>query len=231
MAAVNIPQQYQTLKTRLERVVKKIISPKLINANDDLNDYLENGYYYCNLPDSDIATISNCPVSAGFTLFVEQNYCYDNGVKQIVTQHQSSATYMRVIYTDWNNNFYSSGWKPLWEDTGWKTVSFSSGYSNHSSYHTVYRRVGKVVHLKGAFTNSNALTSSNTDVQWGSISDTSCRPSNQELFLQQGSGANKYVLGITTDGKLTWARYGTNAINTSINKGAWFVCYATWLVD
>lgn len=227
MATVNIPSQYQTLKTRLENVIKKVIEPQYVPNGSDLNDYIDAGMYY-NGGNADVTNITNLPNNdhTAFCLFVEE--MGGNAKKQTWTK-QSDINSVFVRIKKWDNTWTS--WKPVWEDTGWKTVSFSSGYSNYSGYTTRYRRVGKVVHLKGAFTNSNALTSSQTDVQWGSISDTSCRPSNQELFLQQGSGANKYVLGITTDGKLTWARYGTNATNTSIGKGTWFTCYATWLVD
>lgn len=213
----------------------KISEPQQIPSNADLNDYTTVGFYYCH-NNATSQTLSHNPTSNAFSLLVEKNGVGD-GVKQTYTTYNTNhRTYVRTMYTDdWTDpsnptNIWGS-WYLYFEDTGWKTVSFSSGYSNYSGYNTRYRRIGKVVHLQGAFTNSNALTSSNTDVQWGSISDTSCRPPNQQLFLQQGSGANKYVLGIGTDGKLTWARYGTTAVNTSISSGSWFTCYATWFID
>lgn len=230
MATVNIPQQYQTLKTRLETIVKKIISPKLINANDDLNDYRETGLYYCNLSHNDILTISNCPVSDGFTLFVQEDYCYTGGVKQVVTHHQSSATYMRVIYTDFNDNFYSSGWKPLWEDTGWKDVTFSSGFVHHSETDRVrYRRVGKVVELRGAVKNTNQV-SANTDVTVATIGDTTCRPSKRVTYRQQGSGMNTFVISINTTGTIAVNRYGTTS-GIAIPSGSWLNVHTTFLVD
>lgn len=229
---ISIPKQYQSLKTKLETIVKKTISPKLINANDDLNDYRETGMYYCDLSHNDILTISNCPVSDGFTLFVQENHCYNEGVKQVLTHHQSSATYVRVIYTDYNDDFYSSGWKPLWEDTGWKNITFSSGYQNYSSSTPVrYRRIGKIVHLEGKFKNNSAINPGQDGAVFGNITDSTCLPTYEQHSLQQGSGANKFILAIQPSGQLYWGRYGTTSTSTQADAGAWLHCYATWFVD
>lgn len=229
---INIPEQYQSLKTKLETIVKKAISPKLINANDDLNDYRETGMYYCDLSHNDILTISNCPVSDGFTLFVQENHCYNEGVKQVLTHHQSSATYIRVIYTDYNDDFYSSGWKPLWEDTGWKEVTFKSGFSHYNTsdnYRARYRRVGKVVELRGSIKNTNQLTA-NTDYVMATISDTTCRPDGWITYVQQGSGINKLLITINSNGEIIVNRYGTTAYS-AIPSGTWINIHTTFLVD
>ena len=76
-----IPQQYQSLKTKLETIVKKVVSPQEITANSDLNDYTEVGMYYCNLDSTGLATLLNAPSNVtsegnGFCLFVENTNVY-----------------------------------------------------------------------------------------------------------------------------------------------------------
>lgn len=203
-----------------------------IEEYDDLNDYTEVGMYYC--PYSTVATtLTNCPITNAFSLFVEKSSGYENACTQTLTGFDGTRIkrFSRFIQTV-NGTFQNSGWQPLYEDTGWKDVTYSSGYSAYSSSEAVrYRRIGKVVHLEGAFKNTNALTSSNTEVKFASISDSTCRPSKTQITLQQGSGANKFSLVIATNGDLKWVRYGTTVTNTSISSGSWFNCFATWFVD
>lgn len=205
---------------------------KEISENDDLNNYTEIGFYYS--PTSSVSsTLSNCPITNAFSLFVEKSSEYENACTQTLTGFDGTRIkkFSRFIQTV-NGTFQNSGWQPLYEDTGWKDVTYSSGYSAYSSNDAVrYRRIGKVVHLEGAFKNANALTSSNTEVKFASISDSTCRPSKIQITLQQGSGANKFMLSINPNGDLKWARYGTTVTNTSISSGSWFNCVATWFVD
>ena len=122
--------------------------------------------------------------------------------------------------------------EPKIEDTGWQNISFSSGYQNYSSSTPVrYRRIGKIVHLEGKFKNNSATTPGQNGVVFGNITDSTCFPTYEQHSLQQGSGADKFLLGITPDGQLYWGRYGTTSVSTQAGASTWLHCYATWFVD
>ena len=207
--------------------------PKLINANDDLNDYTEVGMYYC--PYGTVATtLTNCPVTNAFSLFVEKSSGYENACTQFITSYDGTRIkkFSRFIQTV-DGTFQNSGWQPIYEDTGWQDVSLKSGFTHYdSSAHCRYRRFGKVVELRGAVKNTNAILSTDLNVSAtvGNISITSCRPSSALQFVQQGSGMNRFVLQVSTNGDLTVSRYGTTS-PIQCGSGSWLNLYATWLVD
>ena len=233
----SIPQQYQSLKTKFETIVKKIISPSAIGENEDLNDYTEVGMYYCKGNETS-QTVTNNPTSSAFSLLVEKNGV-GNGVKQTYTTfYTNHRTYVRTMYTDdWtdpsNPTDVWGSWYLYFEDTGWKDVSFSSGFAHHSETDRVrYRRVGKVVELRGAVKNTKQLSLPNMDtsVTLATISDTSCRPSKRIMCRQQGSQMNTFLLTINTSGAITLSRYGTTSV-TNVSAGAWLNVTTTFLVD
>lgn len=133
MAIVNIPEQYQTLKTRLERVVKKIISPKTISENEDLDNYTEVGMYYC--PTASVATtLTKCPVTNAFSLFVEKTSGYENACTQTITSYNGSVMmkYVRVIQT----------YEGTFQDSGWLQIPLSSKEVPNGSNLNDYYNVG-----------------------------------------------------------------------------------------
>ena len=232
MATINIPQQYQTLKTRLETIVKKIISPKTISQNEDLNDYTEVGMYYS--PTGTVSsTLSNCPVTNAFALFVEKGGSYENACTQTITTWNGThmRKFIRYMQT-YQGTFENSGWQILYEDTGWKEVTFKSGfshYSNSNNYKVRYRRVGKVVELRGSVKNTNQLTA-NTDYVMATITDTTCRPDGWINYVQQGSGINRLLITINNNGEILVNRYGTTSYS-AIPSGSWINVHTTFLVD
>ena len=103
--AIDIPEQYQSLKTKLETIVKKVVSPQEIPLNADLNDYTTTGFYACNLPSTDLQTLQNCPVTEGFSLLVEENKTFnETGYKQTLTtwgRNGKPQVYIRTyVYDD-----------------------------------------------------------------------------------------------------------------------------------
>lgn len=236
--AISIPEQYQSLKTKLETIVKKVVSPQEIPANSDLNDYTEAGFYYCKLPNTGLATLSNAPDDVttggnGFSLLVENTNVYGNGVKQTLTTFAKSSTFVRNFWTDHDEVYHTTGWQPVYEDTGWQDVSLSSGFTHYdSNAHCRYRRVGKVVELRGAIKNSSAILGTTVDSSStiATISDTTCRPSSALQFVQQGSGMNRFLLQVSNNGGLTIGRYGTTS-PIQMGAGSWINLYATWIVD
>ena len=228
MATVNIPQQYQTLKTRLENVIKKVIEPQYVPNGSDLNDYTDVGMYY-NGANAETTNITNLPHNShtAFCLFVEE--MGGNAKKQTWT-NQSDINSMFVRVKKWDNTWTS--WKPVWEDTGWKDVTFKSGFSHYldsNNYRVRYRRVGKVVELRGSVKNSNQLTA-NTDYVMATITDTTCRPDGWITYVQQGSGINRLLITINADGEIIVNRYGTTAYS-NIPSGSWLNVHTTFLVD
>lgn len=228
MATVNIPSQYQLLKTRLEQVVKKILSPKHILENDDLNDYFEVGRYRCD-SNAKAGTLLNCPVTDAFGMVVERVSAY-NGVKQTITTYDTvPVQYFRTMYY-LNNELKTSGWQLLYEDTGWKDLSLPSGFTHYSETNRArYRRVGKVVEVRGAVKNTNQI-SANTDKTIATIGDISCKPSQNVNHRQQGSSINTFLLTIDTNGDIVVNRYGATSV-IAIPAGAWLNVHTTFLVD
>jgi hypothetical protein len=228
----SIPETYQSLKTKLETIVKKIISPKTITENEDLDDYTEVGMYYC--PYSTVATtLTNCPVTNAFSLFVEKSSGYENACTQLITSYDGTRIkkFSRFIQTV-DGTFQDSGWQPLYEDTGWQDVTFKSGFSHYSDsndYRVRYRRIGKIVELRGSVRNTNKLTA-NTDYVMATITDTTCRPDGWVTYVQQGSGMNKLLITIRSDGQIVVNRYGTTAYS-DIPSGTWINVHTTFLVD
>lgn len=226
MATVNIPQQYQTLKTRLENVIKKVIEPQYVPNGSNLNDYIDTGMYY-NGATAETTNITNLPNNdhTAFCLFVED--MGGNARKQTWTkQSDINSMFVRVKKLD---NTWTS-WKPVWDDTGWKNVTFQSGFSNYSSNNSCrYRRIGKIVHLEGIFKNTNAISSGDT-TKIATISDTTCRPPSKQYSIQQGSSLNKFAMHVDSDGSIYLQRYGTTT-DTQVNAGSWLHCYTTWFVD
>ena len=207
-------------------------SPKRIPANSDLDDYTEIGMYY-NDKDVDVQTFANCPVTQALCLLVEKNGVGEKGIKQTVTTyHTAPKMYIRSMYTDdWNTPItnYSSGWKLIYEDTGWKDITLPSGFSHHSSTQKAqYRRVGNTVHLKGAIKNTNALKV-NTDIQIGTIGDTTCRPSYHVYLIAQGSGINRFLIGIGPSGTIYLNRYGTTSA-IQVPSGSWLNIFGSFVV-
>lgn len=107
------------------------------------------------------------------------------------------------------------------DKTGLMPTSGYSQYSNSSSSanYPCAVRVGRIVNLAGAFTNNSSFQSSATEVQMG-VLPIGFRPAQDQRFVVQGSSMNRFLLVITTDGKIMHARYGTDSYAT-IPANAW----------
>lgn len=89
-------------------LLNKIGKPIQIWPNSDLNDYTEPGFYYCGA-DNEAVTISNCPTTHAFSLFVEKGANADpiqtlKAWKDL--SENRAAVYIRSGYPDWG-----FGWK------------------------------------------------------------------------------------------------------------------------
>lgn len=116
-------------------------------------------------------------------------------------------------------------------DSGWKTCSLSSGYSVYTSGTNLrVKKRGKIVEVTGVFKNNSALgTSSTTAIQFATI-PSGYRPSQQQTKVCQGTNMNRWLLTVSSDGKMTFARYGTTSYQ-SISAGSWFPYTLTYMID
>lgn len=159
--AIDIPEQYQSLKTKLETIVKKIISPKTISENEDLNDYKEVGMYYC--PSGSVATtLSNCPVIHSFSLFIEKPSGYVDATKQTISSWDghNHSTFTRIIQY-YEGEFKDSGWQRV-QYGNWKWVADYQG----DKIHLYTNGTMGLINISGIFT---ITCSANTDYTLATI--------------------------------------------------------------
>ncbi|WP_458454202.1 hypothetical protein [Methanobrevibacter sp.] len=119
-------------------------------------------------------------------------------------------------------------------DSGWKTlnVSTGNGFSHYTSSQTVqYRKIGKIVNMRGAVRNNwNNRQVDHTGWYIGTLPAGYC-PSHYIQAVNQGSGINRHLLEIESDGTVSvGARYGGNAY-VDMKKDAWLTCNITFFVD
>lgn len=133
MATVNIPEQYQSLKTKLENFIIRFLS-KNIGENENLNDYTDSGMYHCNL--SVVAsTISNKPIdNTAFSLIVEKS-AY---VKQTFTAYTitNPRTFIRTSHVNDGTPVWGSWYEiPLNSPSQWvsqKVGTYGTLYYNNA---------------------------------------------------------------------------------------------------
>ena len=238
---------YNKLNTFVTKVINRDVQPQIdsllnnptntskeISENDDLNDYTEIGFYHC--PYGSVAqTLSNCPVVNAFALFVEKYSGYDNNCTQTVTSYTGTRLlkFVRTFQTLDDGTFQHSGWKPLYEDTGWQTLTIShSSFTHYSSGNELkVRRIGKIVELNGQLKNTASITLNQREVTVATI-PSGYRPSRVLYKIMQGSGTNIWLLSVNTNGQVRLSRYRANTTSYSaISSGAWFPIQVTYTVD
>ena len=206
---------------------------KEIPENADLDDYTTEGMYWCPW-NATAQTLSNCPVTLAFSLLIEKHGAYgDDGCKETITTYGFSNSASKMYYRTLNSYDGVGPWKLLYEDTGWNDVSFASNFGHYNTTNKVqYRRVGKIVTIRGIAKNTSAVTisSDTTIIDVATISDATCRPSMAYRVVQQGSSLNKFTLAVNTDGVITLARHGTTSA-TNVGAGSWLNMSCTFMVD
>ena len=120
--------------------------------------------------------------------------------------------------------WYSGAWSS-WMLTGgctdWRALTIESGFEVYGS--TVvprYRVNGNIVTVTGAVKPTAAVTSNTTGVNFARGIATPFRPTGNLTFVCQGSGINRWLMTINTDGTLSVSRYGTNDY-VDISAGSW----------
>lgn len=97
------------------------------------------------------------------------------------------------------------------KDTGWIDLEFSSDFENYNktaSNNPKYRRIGNIVMLQGVATPVEKTPDDTTQLELFTIPEEII-PSKIFYQICQGTGVNKWLLTINTNGKVTFSRYGT----------------------
>lgn len=84
-------------------------------------------------------------------------------------------------------------------------------------------KTGRIVNISGAYKNTANVSS----VVIGKVPD-GCEPLEDQRRIQQGSGVNRYLLTIRTNGEMTFARYGTTSDST-VPANSWLNIDCTYV--
>ena len=114
-------------------------------------------------------------------------------------------------------------------DTGWIDVTYGNSISTYPSGSPVQvKRFGKVVQMAGQVTNS---TTWQEHLSMLTI-PSGFRPAKELQCIQQGSGSNRYLISIETDGKVVANRYSNNTtMSNTVPLNSWLCINATWIID
>ena len=233
----NVDTEIGTIENNITSLINNPTNTsKEILENDDLNNYTDIGFYYC--PFGSVAkTLSNCPVVDGFALFVEKYSGYEGGCTQTVTTYTGTRLlkFIRTFQTLDDGTFQHSDWLPLYDDTGWQTINWASGFATHSTGREArVRRIGNIVQLDGWAKNTKSMTFDANNPKTILTLPTEFRPVRSYTFLCQGSGMAIYDLSISANGKVEISRYRTtNSTSTSYSNfdaGQWLPFSVTYMV-
>lgn len=125
-------------------------------------------------------------------------------------------------------------------DSGWIRFNVTNSAMKHwSGQELEYRKIGNIVHMRGAVTSDGKLYYLDgvyhDEPDLGKIVGTlpvGFRPSKTERVRNQASYQNTHLVLIKPNGDVHVAvRYGTTSAQSTIDGGCWLNCYATFFVD
>lgn len=146
------------------------------------------------------------------------------------TYNPSSHTHDDRYYTESEINSKLSTKQDKVSDSGWVRCSMGYGISAFSSDSDAprVRKIGNIVCLNGCVKNSTTWTSHDTII----TIPAGYRPTvSSVVYVEQGSGSNRYCIRIQSSGAVLAERYSNNT-NTSntVPIGAWLNLFACWMV-
>ena len=117
-------------------------------------------------------------------------------------------------------------------DSGWLSPTVASQFEVYTAGKPPkYRKIGKVVEVRGILKPKSTLSASSVGTEYTMFTlPAGYRPSDRISLLMQGSGMNKWMFDIGTDGVCSISRYGGTAV-TDIPSGAWLSFQASYFVD
>lgn len=152
----------------------------------------------------------------------------DNSVF-ISTNMQNGANNRKKFTFDTNGNLTIPGNLTIESGSAWTDVAYGNGISTYPSGTKVQvRRFGKVVHMAGQVTNSTTW-----EEHLGLLTIPSgFRPSKEIQCIQQGSGSNRFLISIKSDGKVSASRYSNNtSTSNTVPLNSWLCINATWIIN
>lgn len=182
------------------------------------------------------------------TIIFDVNSSYD--IRLTVSDYFKTVTYIEILSTAFTlMDFHSSGRgmaigkvaeEPDLLDIGlpvrfkseWIDLTLNSAfkvYSDNAINRPQIKNVGNIVMVRGVVSPVTAYTATTNQVEIASGIPADLRPDISYTFVCQGSGNNKWTLGITPSGTVTVARYGTTE-NIEIPTSAWLTFAITYLV-
>ena len=132
--------------------------------------------------------------------------------------------YFKNLYVDGNDIFNGSGWQ-----TATLTSDFVK-YDGKDDNIPQYKKIGKLVEVRGAVSPKTAITGS-ADAYTIFTLPEGYRPSKQVSVLSPGSGANQWLLTITAAGLVRFARYNNGAGYVNATTTTWLPFHAMYFVD
>lgn len=202
----------------------------LLPTGTDLNDLMASGFY--KFSTAILATMLNCPVTSGGSGCVIVIDMGDAGQKMQIAVRCSSTG-----FEIWERVYYSSKWWDWYEisgfDTGWKTATLTGDfetYAGNTENALKYRRKGKTVFVKGVVTPTATLTGGTDNVTITTL-PVGYRPSVQQNYLCQGSGAAVWLCTITASGVVRFARYRNGSAWADAINNTWLPIDASFPID
>lgn len=117
-------------------------------------------------------------------------------------------------------------------DTDWQVATCDANfkaYNNLTTNTPRYRKIGKIVEVKGVVAPKVQLTA-NTRYTIFTMPD-GYKPSTVYVYnVNQGSGMNRWYSAVTSNGEFTIDRYGVDTAK-DIPVGAWLPFHAIYMVD
>ena len=207
-----------------------INSPVILPTNQDLNNLTEPGFYVVGSVAVSTTVLNKPPMTGTATALVKVMAMGDT-LQRLQQYHvcdkDDALIWQRVYYSGtwgtWMLAGGSSGWKDLALDDGFVL------YNGTASNKPQYRINGNLVTVRGCVSPKTAYTSSATKVTIASGILADVRPDAALSFVFQGSGLNRWTLGIETNGTITISRYGITD-NISVPTTAWLVFHCTYSI-
>ena len=207
-----------------------INSPAILPINQDLNELTEPGFYVVGST-AISATVLNKPPMTGTATALVQVMAMGDTLQRLqryyVCDKDDALIWQRVYYSGtwgtWMLAGGSSAWKNLTLDAAFVV------YNGTAANQPKYRINGNVVTVTGAVSPKTAFTSSATKVTIASGILAEVRPDLPLSFVCQGSGLNRWTLGIETNGTITISRYGITD-NISVPTSAWLIFHCTYSI-
>lgn len=197
-----------------------IYSPVELSEGQDLNALLDVGYY--TIGNTTIsATIQNKPPWLSDTSTAHIEVLRMGEGMQICQRYYVCSKDIQLIF---QRVYYSNSWGDwmiVSGCTGWRNLTISSGFETYRTETTPkYRINGNFVSISGAVSPTSIVTSNTTLIPFATGIAELYRPTVNQQFVCHGSGINKWLLSVATDGSLNVSRYGTNEY-VDIPVGAW----------